>query len=1289
MRKYEFAYLAGPVIGFYSILLFSYLPLYGQDKITLSQLIDLNRVSIVSESEGNNSSLTANSIDSWLNPDQGYHSVLINGNLESRLDVDCFQVVLTESQDLIFGFNLLDRQYQSLSDVVLGSGNALFFSADNQSVWKYTQSGGAVLLASRASLAQVASLSVDEVTLADMAVTPDQRVLVTLNGHGFVLMIDENGMITRVITEAQVLAVTLQNSANLQSIEIASNGIIYFLDTISGSVLKTGVLSGLLNFYSLSDLDYVIAEDVLASNFYQFNPTSLIYIDDHPVYPSGYYITQFSQSGLIGEGDGSVAYFIPNPADPDHAAYYRLYDPVNSPDKMIHPTALALAGLSNAGFERSLFVANTGLDNNSKCDGGVYRVDGNNRLTPWVKHYYDRTGQRLWRDGNQITGFYDVYDMAFSAGESSLYGNYLYLISENIDMNGEESGGHGSDLWRIDSEGSAYLFVENIMDAAGTMLFDAGGLYGQSLFVAPWTTGPSILRVNPDGSVETWLTLDERYAILDMAIIPSDTGPLAGQMVLTLSDGFDRHLATINSDKQLNIWLSHIPVGNFPEGDITFNELGELVIIGTDQKCLIRLNFQEQIEKIPLDLRVHPVTSHPYLLMGGGHRSRLLDLGLYGISDEAYTAVMPDNISSDASGVTAFAFDLQDDIYIYHHESGHLLKGTRNPASGIYDYYRTIVTAEQLKDANGKQWIVQSLAWQETNGLYALLKELDANQTLLVRIVESSDDPVQTILNPNAMDRMEIAVSGPSGFNASLEQDGMGIMLNESMGQYIDGPLSPGTYIIQVSSQNESFGRYELLVGPEGVRSELIINALNCPFLIQTVEGQRLAFNFLGRGQARLDLTINPLTNQVIAIDRITVEGTRNGTAFNLANIDEPGNISINQIILNSSLTNLTCEGSIGLFASNSDKKLSATVIGLGRIRTVQAPNMRVSQFSAVSLGDSDADELLPFELDSVSEMNVYGDICKIRLFNNDVYNKFDSLAISGRVVDSVLYAGNIEEFTIFNQNWQNQALVGSQLNIDGSLKSMLVYSGDFADCNLTCSGSIGEFIINNGNLENSEISCAQSASGSISEILVLGEAGVEHNKGNIVNTLIHTGKSIKKIYAEGDMDQVTRIYAGSSLSPSNQIKEIACGGSCAAVISAPKISYLRCGYDRFGDRQSENNSFQGGGFSGSMTSVYSITEVNVTGAILQPATISTTGGSIGRVYTEDGFNGTIQAKRTINVMMVGFIAGKTKNIANYNADVSGSIMAYKIGKLYYTGARVAAMTLPPRQGSIKQIAQD
>jgi hypothetical protein len=44
---------------------------------------------------------------------------------------------------------------------------------------------------------------------------------------------------------------------------------------------------------------------------------------------------------------------------------------------------------------------------------------------------------------------------------------------------------------------------------------------------------------------------------------------------------------------------------------------------------------------------------------------------------------------------------------------------------------------------------------------------------------------------------------------------------------------------------------------------------------------------------------------------------------------------------------------------------------------------------------------------------------------------------------------------------------------------------------------------------------------------------------------------------------------------------------------------------------------------------------------------------------------------------MVGFIDGKVKNIANLEADVSGSVNSNGLGRLYYTGELDENMLLP------------
>ena len=93
---------------------------------------------------------------------------------------------------------------------------------------------------------------------------------------------------------------------------------------------------------------------------------------------------------------------------------------------------------------------------------------------------------------------------------------------------------------------------------------------------------------------------------------------------------------------------------------------------------------------------------------------------------------------------------------------------------------------------------------------------------------------------------------------------------------------------------------------------------------------------------------------------------------------------------------------------------------------------------------------------------------------------------------------------------------------------------------------------------------------------------------------------------------------------------------------------------------------------------------MSATGRI-EGASILSRVGSITNVFVEDGIeDSTISAAvGTITRIMVGYEGGHRNRMMNSSADISGTIVARRVGRIYYTGANTADLRRIARIGPV------
>ena len=716
----------------------------------------ISHMADVDEVESNDSAATAQDLTGEFSlDDDDVYAVRVDGSLADSADVDFYRVAMAQEGQINLHINLLEVGHESFTHLALGSDDSFFLVCDGMTLWRYDSSEDEVsLLAGPTDLAgAVSGMSAEEAAIADIVAWADDAVLVALAGQGGLVRVRSSGAVTQVVTADEISAETGSEAVDLVSVAVDSSGNVYLADEATGSVLVcTGSFGG-LEYYAagtaigaalkselVSDLEAgvtSIPETDLAVTYGVFKVTSLLWVPAGGLYEEGFYTSQFSEAN---GGDGSITRVIPNEEDPEEASLIIVHLPEDDEEideDDMNFTALALAQEDNTGFEGKLFVGNFGFDMGNEFDGHVYQVEPEGTISDFVTAYVDGEGGAFIKKGSEVTGFYDVIDMAFSPGGASVFGNYLYVISENIDDN--SAGGSASDIWRIDADGVAQMFVEEIVDGAGSLAFDTEGSYGGDLYVATWQSNSKILRLTSEGAYSTFYEFGGSEQILDMAFAPAGS-LFAGELLVMAKRGSGSSLIAIDpSGETKTVWSTGIATGDIPSGDFVFDPEGHLVYASSSTKAITRLDYENLFEYQLEDIQVRERLSDtsPYVLLSLADQPRIVTLGQKAVSSDIATEVSPSDLDvgtvpDDESKNVAFCFSDYGSLFVFIQNRGRLYSAARefvadsDAEDGVddsgywFDNFSTVMYSSQIYNALAlKDVRMPALAISPSGVLYA------------------------------------------------------------------------------------------------------------------------------------------------------------------------------------------------------------------------------------------------------------------------------------------------------------------------------------------------------------------------------------------------------------------------------------------------------------------------------------------------------------------------------------------------------------------------------------------
>ena len=441
--------------------------------------------------------------------------------------------------------------------------------------------------------------------------------------------------------------------------------------------------------------------------------------------------------------------------------------------------------------------------------------------------------------------------------------------------------------------------------------------------------------------------------------------------------------------------------------------------------------------------------------------------------------------------------------------------------------------------------------------------------------------------------------------------------------------------------------------------SSRIVNRSNSPVQLDLLgaEGgvEQITLEYGGRGYAQLFFDHRPGSGLVLETDKLEVVDSSAGSTVAVS--AGPENLLLEEIVFDGSLAEFVFAGDVDQLRAAAGSGGTINHVEVGTVRAVHALDYFFQDFYAESMGDADTDMSF-FDAAGLSSLMVAQDISNVTFLDpnstNALFsqNKYRDVEVGGIVTGSGFYGSGINEFVVANEADEEIALGDSFLwfNAKGAtIDAVSVQRGDVESCTFLAEK----------NLEYFEVA-----------------------DGNFVASTVASVNKIEFVYIAGDVDAESQLQASDRLG--SRIRKVICGGEFAGTVSVTRVDNVMVGFDGQGRRRAENDEFRGSDLTGTISSILSIGDVNVTGAI-RNATLSLSNRSLNSILAEDGLEDvTISFPRKVKLIMVGYLNGNPRMIVNPEANVSGSINARALGKMYYTGELDDNLRLPARVGWIE-----
>ncbi len=765
------------------------------------------------------------------------------------------------------------------------------------------------------------------------------------------------------------------------------------------------------------------------------------------------------------------------------------------------------------------------------------------------------------------------------------------------------AGNYSSDLWRISPDGTAELWIENIADGVVSLDFSSGDDYGDSLYVGTWQAA-TVLRIDSLGNVADFYDFTDDVASAYM-----------GDLIFTAEDSVmgGRMAVTIKNDT-----------------------VYELYMLNSDGTA--------ELWTDALQSAAGYVADGDLILENNGDLTVLL-------SDEAGLATIA---QSELTEYTLGQLNIREATYI-------------RP-------YVAIDFADEARIMNLGQAATADLATEVAAGTFSpddtaanILFDFDADGDIYLystnvtaigtatRVDPGVFEDISTVIAPEDIDQASFLTNATL---SHLEVYGDGKIM--AIAQDPDNNTTEDDALLTFTETATDTWQSQWSLTASTIADE------TAPIQEFEFNGETLQLRTEGSTQAALSYLSN-LDGDIKDLTSLIILQSNSRSEVVLANIDDIGDLTLDEIVINDSLGRLIFGGDVETITAPDDAEGKVSRVSIGSVQDVLTPGLEYTSFQADSLGDADTTGHR-FLATGLKNLQVLGDVANIQILPRRSTNSLGDIVIDGVITDSEFNSRSLSSLTVNNLDNADVAVSSSTFYLLGrkaKIGSVTIEQGDIDSTLLYSEGNIKQVTIEDGNLTNSAIT-APIEDGKIGKVIVRDQDGPGNTNGNIDNVEISADKSILTIHADGDVSSTVEMTADGSRR--SRINRVSSGGDFAGSIQSTRLGDVLIGYDLNKDQLDEDDTYTGSDFTGTAQSTFDLKSVKVTGSVTD-ATLVSLVRSINHISAEDGFTDTIvSATKNIKRIMVGYEEGRRSSIVNSKADVSGTIYADKLGRVYFTG---------------------
>ena len=510
------------------------------------------------------------------------------------------------------------------------------------------------------------------------------------------------------------------------------------------------------------------------------------------------------------------------------------------------------------------------------------------------------------------------------------------------------AGDYSSDLWRISPDGTAELWIENIADGVVSLDFSSDDDYGDSLYVGTWQAA-TVLRIDSLGNVAEFYNFTDDVASAYM-----------GDLIFTAEDSVmgGRMAVTIKNDT-----------------------VYELYMLNSDGTAELWSNT--------LQSAAGYVADGDLILENNGDLTVLL-------SDEAGLATIA---QSELTEYTLGQLNIREATYI-------------RP-------YVAIDFADEARIMNLGQAATADLATEVAAGTFSpddtaanILFDFDADGDIYLystnvtaigtatRVDPGVFEDISTVIAPEDIDQVSFLTNATL---SHLEVYGDGKIM--AIAQDPDNNTTEDDALLTFTETATDTWQSQWSLTASTIADE------TAPIQEFEFNGETLQLRTEGSTQAALSYLSN-LDGDIKDLTSLIILQSNSRSEVVLANIDDIGDLTLDEIVINDSLGRLIFGGDVETITAPNDAEGKVSRVSIGSVQDVLTPGLEYTSFQADSLGDADTTSHR-FLATGLKNLQVLGDVANIQILSRRSTNNLGDIVIDGVITGSEFNSRSLSSLTV------------------------------------------------------------------------------------------------------------------------------------------------------------------------------------------------------------------------------------------------------------------------------------